>query len=318
MGYLQQEAAWPAAVSRPTIGWEEPACLLCGRRHWSQIVEAPDTSAGGSGLWFAVVQCRECGLCFTNPRPDRASIGQFYPPGYGPHQPRDVERRPRRRPATWRMPGQPWRTLPWPGPGRLLDFGCGRGSFLERVRRQGWQATGIDVAGVADQCVRGESASPVLVGTLPHPELVPASFDVITMWHSLEHVHDPLAVLGEAHRLLVPGGQLLVAVPNIDSLPFGWFAQAWIGLDLPRHLTHFTPGTLHSMLRRAGFKVGRLRLVRHSHWLRASAVLSERLLPRPRWRRWLKAGPPSRLATWYAFLTGRADCLQVAATRIEN
>src|SRR5207253_8058958 len=113
-----------------------------------------------------------------------------------------------RRPATWHLPGQPWRTLPWPGPGRLLDFGCGNGSFLHRVRKQGWDATGLDVARLAVQGARNETSAGVLVGTLPHPELLPASFDVVTMWHALEHVHDPLAVLAEARRLLAPGGRL--------------------------------------------------------------------------------------------------------------
>src|SRR5438132_10533669 len=109
MGFRAHDLAAAAPVPRPMIGWEETACLLCGRRHWSHVVEAPDTSAG-AGLWFAVVQCRDCGLCFTNPRPDRASIGQFYGPGYGPHVPRHGAKRLARRPATWHLPGQPWRT----------------------------------------------------------------------------------------------------------------------------------------------------------------------------------------------------------------
>ena len=315
MSFFARDLPAPAVVSRSRIAWEETACLLCGRRNWQQVVEAPDTSAGGSGLWFAVVQCLECGLCFTNPRPDRQSMGQFYPADYRPHRPRPRQRPPSRRPPAWNLPGQPWRTLPWRGPGKLLDFGCGNGSFLERVRRQGWDVTGVDLSPVAVQRTREAPALPVLVGTLPHPHLAPGSFDVITMWHSLEHVHDPLAVLGEAHRLLAPSGKLLVAVPNIDSLPFRWFGQAWIGLDLPRHLSHFAPGTLYRMLQRAGFRVGRMRMVRHSNWLRRSAGLAARL-PRPRrWHRWLQAGVPSRLATWYAFVTGRADCLQVTAVR---
>ena len=94
------------------------------------------------------------------------------------------------------------------------------------------------------------------------------------MWQALEHVHDPLRVLCEAHRLLVPGGKIVVAVPNMDSLPYRWFGRAWQGLDLPRHLTHFSPRTLHKMLQRAGFQVGPVRMVRHSNWLRASAALS--------------------------------------------
>src|SRR5262249_34256030 len=136
------------------------------------------------------------------------------------------------------------RVLPWHGNGRLLDFGCGGGSFLERMHKQGWSRVGLDTSEAAVRSIRSELGLAAPVGTLPHPELAPESFDVITMWHALEHVHAPLDVLREAHRLLAPGGRLLVAVPNIASWPFRWFGRDWFGLDLPRHLTHFEPETL--------------------------------------------------------------------------
>ena len=142
--------------------------------------------------------------------------------------------------------------IPWHGRGRLLDFGCGGGAYLERMHRQGWDVTGLDVSAAAVECVRTRLGLRALLGTLPHPELKPATFDVVTMWHSLEHVHEPLEVLRAAHQLLAPGGKLLVATPNIDSLPFRWFGQAWYGLDLPRHLTHFSSRTLRRLLERAG------------------------------------------------------------------
>jgi 2-polyprenyl-3-methyl-5-hydroxy-6-metoxy-1,4-benzoquinol methylase len=213
------------------------------------------------------------------------------------------------------MPGKSLRVLPAGRPGRLLDFGCGNGAFLERMHAQGWQVTGIDAADPVVARVRPRVPWPVLAGSLPHAELRPASFDVVTMCQALEHVHDPLRVLHEAGRLLVAGGTLLVAVPNIESLPFRWFGNAWIGLDLPRHLTHFAPATLHRMLHRAGFRVQSIRMVRHSHWLRTSAEQSCRRARAPHWHRWLQTRPLSRLATWYAFLTDRADCLLATATR---
>ena len=71
------------------------------------------------------------------------------------------------------------------------------------------------------------------------------------------------------------GGQLLVGVPNIDSLPYRWFGPTWYGLDLPRHLTHFSPWTLQQMLER-GFQLQPVRMVRHSDWMRSSAKLANR------------------------------------------
>jgi 2-polyprenyl-3-methyl-5-hydroxy-6-metoxy-1,4-benzoquinol methylase len=305
--------------SGPVVEWEEPDCPLCGGRRWSPLLEAPDCAPGGTGLWFAVVQCQDCGLCFTNPRPSAASIGQFYPSVYRPHRTAAARRSRKpwhiRLPSPWRGPRKERRALAWHGQGRLLDFGCGGGSFLERMHHQGWQVIGLDVSPAAVGRVREGLGLPALLGTLPHSELRPQSFDVITMWHSLEHVHRPMAVLEEAHNLLAPGGKLIVAVPNIDSLPFRWFGSAWFGLDLPRHLTHFAPWTLHLMLENAGFTVGPIRMVRHSDWLRSSAKLSARQVGAPRWHRVLTTKTLSRLATWYSSFTSQCDCMIVTAHR---
>src|SRR5262249_4271240 len=123
--------------------------------------------------------------------------------------------------------------------GRLLAFGCGSGALLHRLQRRGWQVTGLDFSEHAVQRLRATFGVRALAGSLPHPELGDACFDVITMRRALEMVHQPLEVLRAAHRLLVPGGQLIVMAPNIDSLPFKWFGRYWRGLNLPRHLTHF-------------------------------------------------------------------------------
>ncbi|HMC66442.1 MAG TPA: class I SAM-dependent methyltransferase, partial [Gemmataceae bacterium] len=206
--------------------------------------------------------------------------------------------------------------LPWHGQGRLLDFGCGGGSFLERMHRQGWRVTGIDVSAEAVERIRTELDLQAVLGTLPHPDLQPETFDVITMWHSLEHVHAPRTVLREAHRLLAPGGKLLVAVPNIDSLPFRWFGRDWLGLDLPRHLTHFAPWTLRLMLERTGFRIGPIRQVRHAKWLCRSARLACRNRRGPHWHRWLTIKPAARMATWYSYLTQQCDCLIAVAEKM--
>jgi SAM-dependent methyltransferase len=314
MSYFPRALAGPTATPGLAIDWEEPACLLCGSRQWSWLVEAPDPAIGGKGLWFGVVQCQECGLCFTNPRPDRNSIAQFYPSeGYSPHQlPRQKQRRPRWL-ERWRPADKGPQTLAWRGQGRLLDFGCGGGSFLQRMGGLGWQVTGLDMSATTVCRVRAELGLRVLVGSLPHPELEPENFDVITMWQSLEHVHQPREVLQEAFRLLTPGGKLLVAVPNIDSLAYRWFGPDWFGLDLPRHLTHFTPMTLSLMLERAGFRLGSLRMVRHTKWLRSSAAIAVRRRRAPYWHRWLTTKAAARLAALYSHATRQTDCLLAMA-----
>lgn len=304
MGFLARELV-EAAPSGPNIVWDETNCLLCGGRRWSTLLEAPDRQE--TGWWFAVVQCQDCGLCFTNPRPHESCLDQFYANDYKPHQLADEAAR---KPPRWRSWTRRFRIK---RPGRLLDFGCGGGWFLAQMEAEGWQVTGLDNAEGLVERLRRETGWRVLHGTFPHPQLAPQSFDLITMWQALEHVPDPKGTLREARRLLVPGGKLVVAVPNIDSLPFRMFGECWFGLDLPRHLTHFAPWTLHVMLERAGFFVERIEMVRHSSWLRHSARLASQG-PRPKhWHHWLRTKPFSRLATLYSCLTGQADCIMATA-----
>lgn len=319
MGYNPRILECPeSAKPGLAIAWEESPCLLCGGHNWNPVVEAPDQIPGGTGLWFLVVQCRDCGLCFTNPRPNEETIGQFYPQSYQPH-----DFRPDRRRRWWHRlhdswsPAKDWRKrLPLHGLGRLLDFGCGAGVFLNRMHEQGWEVLGLDANPEAVRRIHAELGLPALDGSLPHPDLVPGTFDVITMWHALEHVHQPLEVLREAHRLLAPGGKLLLASPNIDSLPFRWFGRHWYALDLPRHLVHFSPWTLRLMLHRAGFKVGRFRMLRHSKWFRTSA---RQFCRQPgmasTWQRLLGLRGPANLVTWFSFLTRQSDCIMACAVK---
>jgi SAM-dependent methyltransferase len=183
------------------------------------------------------------------------------------------------------------------------------------MRRQGWHVTGVEISAAVAEQARCQLGVQVLAGSLPHPELNEGSFDVVTMWHSLEHVHAPVPVLCEASRLLARGGKLLVAVPNLDSAAFRWCGAAWIGLDVPRHLTHFTPHTLCLMLDRAGFEAKAVRMVRHSSWLRQSARRVCHNFRATLWHRWLQRKAPSRMATWYGCLTGQADCMVVTAVK---
>jgi 2-polyprenyl-3-methyl-5-hydroxy-6-metoxy-1,4-benzoquinol methylase len=317
MSFFLREAAAPVASRGRLVDWEEPDCLLCGGQNSKPLVEAPDPSAGGAGLWFAVVQCQACGLCYTSPRPSEETIGQFYPTTYSAY------RKSHMRPISWwarrfgapRDPRKEHDLFAMHGQGRLLDFGCGAGGFLAQMQRHGWHVTGLDASPDTVEHVRAKLGIDALVGSLPHEDLEPASFDVITMWHALEHVHNPSQVLREAHRLLTPGGRLIVAVPNIDSLPFRWFGPGWFALDLPRHLTHFAPWTLHLMLEKAGFRVGPIRLVRHSDWLWTGARRALQNGSRERWHRLLTVKPICRLLSVYCWLTSQSDCMIVSAEK---
>ncbi len=179
----------------------------------------------------------------------------------------------------------------------------------------GWQVTGLDMAEHVVRTVRDELGCDAVAGTLPHPSLAPASFDVVTMWQSLEHVHQPLAILREALRVLVPGGTAVIAVPNFAGFSARWFGPHWFGLDLPRHLTHFTPTTLTDMLQAAGFRVKSVRGLVHADWLRSSARracaagmggLGSWLL---RWK------PLAKAMSWMSYAAGKAEAIVAIAER---
>ena len=307
-------------VPRAALAWEDTPCLLCGRDETELLAEAADPlPADGAGLRFAVVRCRHCGLAYTNPRPTPDTIARFYPADYAPHTPRAgfKTRRPSR---FWsRVVGRPCPErrglLPWNGSGRLLDFGCGGGSYLKRMADLGWRVTGLDVSPRVVRTVREELGFDAHLGTLPHPDLEPGSFDVVTMWQALEHVHRPLDVLRAAYELLVPSGKIVVAVPNFDCLPADWFGEHWFGLDLPRHLTHFTPKTLREMLHAGGFRVESVRGLVHADWLRSSATRAAEAGAGGLAARFLRWKPATRVAAWGCYILGRAECLVAVAER---
>jgi SAM-dependent methyltransferase len=305
----------------PAVVWEETPCPLCGRAAGTPVLEASDPlPPHDTGLVFAIVRCAHCELLYTNPRPDPESVAQFYPSDYQPYRrPRKLQQARPARPFWARLFGRPCAerrgALPWPRPGRLLDFGCGAGSFLKTMADQGWQVTGLDAAVGAVNQVRDLHGLTALAGTLPHPDLRPGSFDVVTMWHSLEHVHHPLAILRAAHDLLIPGGKLVVATPNIDGLPFHLFGRSWFGLDLPRHLTHFTPRTLTLLLQTAGFRTEPVRFLRHNDWLRSSARLARKTSGGGVLARALAWKPAAKMASWLCYALGVSDCMMCVAER---
>jgi len=139
-----------------------------------------------------------------------------------------------------------------------LDIGCGDGVFLFELQRLGWAASGVEMDASAVQAARrqGLDARQATVEDLPFP---PGSFAIVRMWHVLEHVRDPRAALTNARRLLRPGGELILGVPNVSSLYRWCFGPRWSGWDLPRHLGHFSPRTLMRLLRETGFTVVSIR-----------------------------------------------------------
>jgi SAM-dependent methyltransferase len=247
---------------------EDVPCNLCGSARLRKSLQGPDVRYGTPGT-FTVVRCVDCGLCFVSPRPTLDQIGAHYPPSYSEHTP-SAEGNPFAR-AQAEMVGSLY-----PGGGSVLDVGCASGAFLTAMRSKGWTVAGIDTSEQAHSLARSLPGAEIKLGVLGPDDFAPASFDAVTLWSVLEHLHDPLATLRTVRRLLKPEGRLFLVLPNYRAFERMLFRTRWFALELPRHLYHFSPKPLAAMLERAGFKVDKLQHASGHDTLRFSLRLVAR------------------------------------------
>jgi 2-polyprenyl-3-methyl-5-hydroxy-6-metoxy-1,4-benzoquinol methylase len=142
-------------------------------------------------------------------------------------------------------------------PGILLEVGCGNGAFLARMRSRGWKVQGVEVDPTAAKIAKETFQLHVCVGTLEEANFASASFDKVTMNHVIEHVSDPTGLLRGCHRVLKPGGELIVATPNINGIGHRRFKQNWRDLEPPRHLHLFSQSSLERIAHQASFRTVR-------------------------------------------------------------
>lgn len=207
-----------------------------------------------SGEAFGILRCTGCGLVRTDFNPSQNDLSKYYDNAYygdeGRRFPAPIEWavaqfRHRRVRAVLRHHS---------GPGRILDVGCGRGLMLDDFAARGWDVVGTEFSAELARAVMARFGFPVhMVGDLSGFEA--DSFDVVMMWHSLEHLAYPVDTLREVHRILRPGGVAVVEVPNLASWQARVGGGRWFHLDAPRHLVHFSRDALLDVAGDLGFGV---------------------------------------------------------------
>ncbi|MBN2212544.1 MAG: class I SAM-dependent methyltransferase [Sedimentisphaerales bacterium] len=264
---------------------ETVACDLCGETDADEVFIGRDLLHGVPGQW-PVVRCKKCGLVRVNPRPSLEELGRVYPYNYSPYRPKKRTKiKTKHRLFRWawrhhwdypadvtptllgkifswpvfiwsRMLWRNFDVFPWHGEGRLLDVGCGGGAYLLRMRQFGWRVQGMDFSERAVNVCREQDLD-VRQGVNVEKLYEPKSFDVVTLWHVLEHVPSPTQTLMQIRHVLTDEGLLVLAVPNFDSWCARRYKALWFGMELPRHIWHFTSATLEAVLEKNGFFVER-------------------------------------------------------------
>jgi 2-polyprenyl-3-methyl-5-hydroxy-6-metoxy-1,4-benzoquinol methylase/transcription elongation factor Elf1 len=209
---------------------------------------------------YFVCSCRECGLVSTFPRPTPQHLVEFYGRTYfekngervGGYE--DYSGLPEQNARLMWGEFQRFEPSIANQVGYILDCGCATGGFLDEAQKNGWKCLGVELSEHAVQRARSFGLD-ILVGDLSHPDLVPRSFNVVTMWHVLEHVISPALVLKQARDLLQPGGHLLIELPNWNSLGRIGRGAKWAQLRPPEHINFFTPKSLANAVACAGFVV---------------------------------------------------------------
>ncbi len=230
-------------------------CPICHSNQLSQYQQIKDYFLSKED--FTLVRCSHCGFIFVNPRPDKSQIGPYYKAeAYISHS--DTKK------GLIAKMYQYVRNLnirnkyklinKYKKYGKILDIGCGTGDVLAYFSGKGWQVEGVEPDADARKVAINKNH------ITPHEEsdlrnLPDASFDVITMWHVMEHVHNLEERMETIRRLIKPDGVFIFSVPMNDSFDAVHYGKFWAAWDVPRHLYHFTSETAKLLAENHRFKM---------------------------------------------------------------
>jgi len=225
---------------------DQESCPVCGQICPQEWLRAPDRLHGRREQ-YTLVRCAACSLVWLQNPPAPADIHQHYTDAY--HQLISA--------AGDASPEARWgfrrdAIAQYKHAGSLLDLGCSSGAFLSFMRSPFWKLSGVEMSPEGAQAAAASSGAAVFTGSVLDAQFPKKSFDVITCFDVLEHLYEPRRVMARIAEWLKPGGIFYVLVPNIDSAEARVFRSYWHGLELPRHLFHYSPASLTFLAVSAG------------------------------------------------------------------
>jgi len=269
-------------------------CVLCGHEDTDLLFTSRDRLCLLDEQ-FKLVKCKFCGLLYLNPRPSFRLIKKYYPENYEPFQ---ITSRLTKNPSFLRKKlmgairkgsldsthgianifslflGKLYnsfvhRPIPTMKFGKILDVGCGSGDYLLLLKELGWDTYGVELNERPAEYAKQKLDLNIFIGQLTEANLPTGFFDVVTMWHFLEHAPNPKEIICETRRILKQAGRLIIAVPNVDSLAANIFKENWFPYEVPRHLYGFSCKTITRLLQDNGFYIEKISF---NPWSEAKAV----------------------------------------------
>jgi len=275
-------------------------CFLCRKQGCQIYQDAQDYFFGSEGKW-CMKHCTDCDLYWLDPQPSPEALAKAYE-NYYTHKapslkkPKGIKKIKKQFRLTllnalcgYSVKGvnqqsskllsclpilkkYALKSFGWlEGPhntGKLLDYGCGNGSFLKQMQELGWDVSGIEFDQKSVDAARDYFGIPVFIENSQDATFSQNSYDAVTMNHAIEHLQDPLKTLQYCHRILCKNGQIVITTPNANSLGHRLFKQTWRGLEFPRHLFVFTPKSMRLLIEKAGFKIRSVKtLSRSARWI---------------------------------------------------
>lgn len=248
-------AASMTSVSIPIQGSSCPRCDAAGH---TPLFSGEDRLYGTTDRVFHIVECASCNLIRLDPMPTPEELAAFYPETYWWEADDGASSRLSEIYRKFVLSDHiRFASQAAEAPGPVLDVGCGGGLFLDGLEQKGFVGFGSDVSLQAAKVCQRRFSIPAVVGSLPNLPFRPGSFGLVTMFHVLEHLHDPMGAIAAARHILPPGGRLVIQTPNAECWQMLLLGERWTGFDIPRHLINFTAKDLQELLEYSGFTVVR-------------------------------------------------------------